>query len=394
MNNFILLSILLSAASTAAFVRLIYKEREKDIVRNFNRELLAKSKLSQDKATQPSISLSAKSELDLLKNEYSQLSIIKEDLQKILNDSSQSYPWLSNLFADYFFIQDQATALQIRSNQKTKTAASEFRKQLISENRELRIQLKMHEYQLHFYETLFPWLEDFKELSPQDASVAQSQVSNKNEYDILRNWLSPEEYNSLSSSEKYQLALDRYQLRSKSKWEIGIEYERYIGYLCEQYGYNVSYTGANLGLEDMGRDLILYQNCSYILVQCKRWSLEKTIHEKHIFQLFGSCILFEQQHPECPVFGVFVTSTKLSDTARLCASRLNIQVFENISIDNYPVIKCNISHSGEKIYHLPFDQQYDRVVIEPYKGEFYANTVAEAENAGFRRALRHNPYST
>jgi hypothetical protein len=35
-------------------------------------------------------------------------------------------------------------------------------------------------------------------------------------------------------------------------------------------------------------------------------------------------------------------------------------------------------HDGKRIYHLPMDQQYDRVkLVKP--GEFYAATVAEAE---------------
>ena len=57
---------------------------------------------------------------------------------------------------------------------------------------------------------------------------------------------------------------------------------------------------------------------------------------------------------------------------------------------NYPMIKCNINQATkEKIYHLPFDQQYDRTKIVPTLGEFYAQSVAEAESKGFRRAWRH-----
>ncbi|MFA6944293.1 MAG: hypothetical protein WC220_00200, partial [Pedobacter sp.] len=55
--------------------------------------------------------------------------------------------------------------------------------------------------------------------------------------------------------------------------------------------------------------------------------------------------------------------------------------------EKYPVIKCNIASDGEKIYHLPFDQQYDKTLIKN-NGEFYAATVREAENKGFRRAFR------
>ena len=57
----------------------------------------------------------------------------------------------------------------------------------------------------------------------------------------------------------------------------------------------------------------------------------------------------------------------------------------------FPRIKCNVNN-GEKIYHLPFDQQYWRTQIKNNQ-EFYAWTVEEAERKGFRRAMRHNPYS-
>ncbi len=34
------------------------------------------------------------------------------------------------------------------------------------------------------------------------------------------------------------------------------------------------------------------------------------------------------------------------------------------------------------------DQQYDKVIIEPWKGECYCMTVEDAEKLGFRRAFR------
>jgi hypothetical protein len=55
----------------------------------------------------------------------------------------------------------------------------------------------------------------------------------------------------------------------------------------------------------------------------------------------------------------------------------------------YPCIKCNISRTDDtKIYHLPFDQQYDKTIIEPDRMECYVETVEEAETLGFRRAFR------
>jgi hypothetical protein len=48
----------------------------------------------------------------------------------------------------------------------------------------------------------------------------------------------------------------------------------------------------------------------------------------------------------------------------------------------------------ERIYHLPFDQQYDTTLIEPTRGERYVATVAEAEELGFRRAWRWRAAAT
>ena len=58
-------------------------------------------------------------------------------------------------------------------------------------------------------------------------------------------------------------------------------------------------------------------------------------------------------------------------------------------VKGYPCIKCNISMvDGARIYHLPFDQQYDNTRIEIKKGEMYCQAVEEAEKAGFRRAFK------
>lgn len=89
--------------------------------------------------------------------------------------------------------------------------------------------------------------------------------------------------------------------------------------------------------------------------------------------------------------GVLITNIKLSSMAKKMASYLKIEYIEDFEAGIYPCIKCNLGRdeNGEitKIYHLPFDQQYDSAKINK-KGEFYAMTVAEAEAAGFRRAFK------
>lgn len=51
-----------------------------------------------------------------------------------------------------------------------------------------------------------------------------------------------------------------------------------------------------------------------------------------------------------------------------------------------PVIKGNISSSGEKIYHVPGQKYYDDTVITESKGERWFCTEAEAVAAGWRKA--------
>ena len=72
------------------------------------------------------------------------------------------------------------------------------------------------------------------------------------------------------------------------------------------------------------------------------------------------------------------------------AKKLGVRVHV-VEMGEFPVIKCNINN-GNKIYHLPFDQQYWRTQIIN-DGEFYAWSVAEATSKGFRRAMKHQMVS-
>lgn len=53
-------------------------------------------------------------------------------------------------------------------------------------------------------------------------------------------------------------------------------------------------------------------------------------------------------------------------SAREFARLLDIKVEESFPLADYPRIKCNIARrTDERIYNLPFDQQYDSTVVEP-----------------------------
>lgn len=310
--------------------------------------------------------------------------------RQITESEAQTYPWMAQQVADFWFTIDSGKAAYLRTKSHPAISAANQVSEIAKEKRTLQKQSKMYEYQLSFLREALPWLDDYMTVDPKEAyKIAKGQIDGDEEtYEKYRDWLSPEEYSKLPSAEKYQRALDRYLQQPKSDWEAGIMYERYVGYTYERSGYRVEYSGALRKKEDMGWDIIAIEGASAYIIQCKRYRAGKEIHENTVFQTYGTAVLYQLEHPEFKVRAVVVTTTKLSETARQCAEYLNVGYREDYPLRPYPLIKCNISKSGSYIYHLPFDQQYDKVRIIPGSGECYVSTIAEAEAKGFRRAFR------
>lgn len=312
-----------------------------------------------------------------------------EVLQKI------SYVWANYKFLKW---EKAVDALEMKSRPISEETAAEFRQRLSVYKKEIYSKYKEYQYKYDYLISLFPEIQEYI-----DGNVEQNAVEDVYaEYEDRREkYLSKEEWSQLSETEKTQLALDRYnERRKRTNAQVGRDYEEYIAYLFRKQlrGCEVIMFGEQRGLSDLGRDLIVrYKDKTYI-VQCKRWSVDREIKEKHIMQLFGTTIEYcwdmkrRGVHPldmvGKSVIPVFVTTAKLSDTARQFAEKLDVVVAE-VPNGDYPQIKCNIGREGERIFHLPFDQQYNRVIIEREKGEFMAWTVKEAEEKGFRRAKKY-----
>jgi hypothetical protein len=329
-------------------------------------------------------------------------------LDKLFDERKIQFPWLASAIADLhgFEAERDARMLETKKHAAVK-AASEVREHG-SKRRDAERQFRLMRYRVDYYEKLFPWILEYIGNDVPDEAVDLSGSKSEPTDDPVRRWLNDAEYQKLSTTQKNQLALNRWKSSRRSLWEIGRDYERFIGYNYETLGYDVMFTGAIHGFEDMGRDLIAKRGSELRVIQCKYWSKDKTIREKHIFQLFGSTLEYAfrlgtfDDLKQLSFFGgsikttgakaVLYTSTKISDVAKDAAKKLEVECNENVGMSDYPLVKCNISmRDGEKIYHLPFDQQYDRTKIVPAKGERYAYTVAEAENAGFRRAWKWRP---
>lgn len=320
---------------------------------------------------------------------------VEELISNLKNPSNIStIPYLASMIADLetAAMEKAANSLDWGSDQVRMKKVRSLR-DLKKETRDQLEQANVSYYQLQYLLQLFPSLQDILDSEYDEIKFDLKDFDYKDQ-DPARSFLSKEEWDKLSETERNQLALDRYiESHSKNNWQIGRDYELYVGQQYQDKGYDVDFTGSYMGLEDMGRDLICKKNNNVLIIQCKYWGKDKEIHEKHINQLYGTMITYciENNIPKKNVKGVFITNIRLSKTAYRFAKMLGIEFITDKKMNDFPRIKCNlgVDEYGKKvkIYHLPMDLSYDVAKI-CNKGEFYAYTVKEAEKAGFRRSYK------
>ena len=403
------------AAIQIKFIRQLVNKLEVTMRERERTLHLAETKLSQEREQTEKDIAQARAEItherakqeELLQNttrnihqRQSELHEKEEAFKAFMEAKISTFPALATMVADYQAKRDEYIAATIEKFRPRAFRAVEQVRKLKAEKRDLSAQALAYKWELAAIHATIPWIDDIAD----DPIIPAQETHINSEYagseDTAQYWLTSEEYHSLPSSEKYQLALDRYVKRNKSNAEIGRDYERYIGYLYEKDGFTVAYFGIEKGMEDLGRDLICKKDGKTHIIQCKCWSKKKTIHEKHINQLFGTTVMyyltninpagsltdFYNYIQSKKLVPTFAATTDFSDTAKQFANGLGI-LLQRIDLQPYPLIKCNIGREGERIYHLPFDQQYDKVKIDP-PSEFFAMTISEAEARGFRRAMR------
>jgi hypothetical protein len=335
---------------------------------------------------------------------------VEDSLETILSEKTQGFPWLATAIADYYENYDKIFADYLIIKPRPAFVQAERIREIAKEKKLFKKEFQTSKYIIEYYETLFPWLREYVGFNSDELIKSIYSENLSEEEDPVSFYITKSEFENLSVTDRNQKALDRYWNRNKDPWQIGRDYERYIGYLYELKGFKVQYHGIEKVKEDLGRDLISKKGNQIEIVQCKYWSIQKgiPIRENHITQLYGTTIkyfldnkrinqknqmeLFPELLKQSNIKPVLTTTTELSNTAKDFANILGIRV-DKIQMDNnYPCIKCNINfQTNEHIYHLPFDQQYDNTMIDITKGERWAKTVKEAENNGFRRAWRWRP---
>lgn len=344
------------------------------------------------------------------KGEIHELEKGKQIIRKSVEEKSKGFPFLVSVLNEYFELQDEIQSKIIETkNHPAPIAANQIR-QISKERRVAEKSARESKYLLDYCKYLAPWLEDYigieaNELDELIKDIHTSWTKKEEEFEEeVKRHFGPK-YQDLSPTEKLQRKLDWYWKKpNKHNWQLGREYERFIGYKYEKAGCTVYYEGRK-GFEDFGRDLIAVKENNVEVIQCKRFAQYKTIHEKHIFYLFGTTVEYFISNfsnknnlsqldllPELikneRVKGSIFTTTSVSEKAKEVAKTLGIQIVEKCPFEPYPSVKCNISRKNkEKIYHLPFDQQYDTTLINE-ENECYVWTVEEAEKLGFRHAWR------
>lgn len=386
------------------FIYLLKNDYEKQKVRDA-KELTEAKALFEKEMKDRRNALEMK-EIDMdtrMKEREAKVNNLKNATIKLL-ESKTPFKECAKMVSDTVNIEFDEAIKALRHKRNPALRAADQIKVFKNKTREALLESKNLTYKIDYICSIFPEIADYlnDEQDLIDLSQCPAYSELEEQRDRTKDFLSPQEYASLSVTERNQLALDRYLKRTKTPAQIGRDYEMSCSFKLRSIGYEVEEHGIKNGVHDMGRDLIASRHIANgdlqcLIIQCKCWKHDRPIRENVVFQLYGTYISFilenglnsDNYSEKIRIYPILMipSFSKVSDVAQEICRRLNIIIRRQDHIE-YPRIKCNVN-KGQKIYHLPFDQLYNLTEIKN-KEEFYAYTVKEAESKGFRRAMRHS----
>ena len=220
-------------------------ESEKKII---ELETILREQMRKEKAVALADVVEAKADLEKqklkLKQRVQETEELRRGVLQMARERQIGFPWLAKAYDELFRLEatDVATYLETK-DRPAQTAASVVREQ--SRLRRIAEQGKKEaQYIIEYYEHIAPFLLDLREevdIPTEEDCKTMAEYSDEEKADAVVQFLSKEEFRKLSVTERNQLALDRFWKRPKSKWLIGRLYERYVGYLWEDQGYDVDY---------------------------------------------------------------------------------------------------------------------------------------------------------
>ena len=132
----------------------------------------------------------------------------------------------------------------------------------------------------------------------------------------------------------YEEQLDIKCLNQKERQKAGQEYEKYVARHFRRKGYKIEMVGIEKGLEDEGIDLVgIKKNSPIVLIQCKNWSSDKIIHEKHIFELYGAQKYYENRN-NVKTEAILYSTCDVSQKAKKIAQQFNIKIVDGFKMLN------------------------------------------------------------
>lgn len=157
----------------------------------------------------------------------------RKAIERLAEEKSQGFPWLSQAYADYFYLQDLKLADYLETKPHTALeTANEIRGKIASKRRIAEQLYRVLKYKLEYYERLFPWLVDFGEegiddLIRQTVDNMQKGVKDVQEpEDAVVVYTSDGERTAvskgkLSRQELFQRALDRHRQNQRQNGKLG-----------------------------------------------------------------------------------------------------------------------------------------------------------------------------
>jgi hypothetical protein len=181
----------------------------------------------------------------------------REAANALISDPQAGFAIVGEAWADYQRALAESEAVELEYKSRPAPKAAEAIREKGRQVAEATRRAKAAEWAVALYEWHLPWITELREEAEHDAYIEEEgDEADPSKVDPARRWLSKQEWVAIPEGQRNQMALERYLRSRQSPWQLGRDYERYVGYLREQAGCKVTYHGIAKGLEDLGRDVL------------------------------------------------------------------------------------------------------------------------------------------
>ena len=104
-----------------------------------------------------------------VKKETDSLSQLKKEITAITRETKQHHPELARQISDAQYYLDTKIYEKLLYQKRPAVKAAEEVRKIASEKKQLLFENKQLQYQIDFYEKMFPWLEEFKSIPSNEA---------------------------------------------------------------------------------------------------------------------------------------------------------------------------------------------------------------------------------